>query len=347
MDGARMKIGVVMGTRPQIIKMSPFILELEKRDIDHFVIDTGQHTLPVMQRKIYEDLGLSQPKHMMSDYEYGNTACRVQQLLALEKPDMVQVHGDTDSAVIGALAAASLGIQIGHHEAGLRAGTLWMREEQNRILVDHMSDWMFAPTAAALKNLKRELVVGVARVTGNMISDVLRKHADDTVVEGQSDYILLTMHRQETVDNPLLLRMALHGVHLTSEALGIPALYPIHPRALDKIKSFNVSIPKTIKTMDPCGFKEFLALERNASLIMTDSGGVQEEACILGVPCVTLRGSTERPETLEINANTVSGLDPDDIKRCALAMFLGKREWQHPFGDGHAAERILDILEDK
>lgn len=339
-----MKHCIVLGTRPQIIKMSPLILELEKRRANYFVIDTGQHSLPAMQAAIYSDLGLPFSKYMLEDYDKDSSAETVRDILSLECPDTVHVHGDTDSTVIGAMAAASLGIPVAHHEAGLRAGTLWMKEEQNRILTDHTSRYLFAPTETARLNLYREKCLQTIHVTGNLIADVLDKHAG-AIQPIKCKYILLTLHRQETVDQPEMLRLALDGVSAAARVLNLPVIYPAHPRTQNKLLASGIPVPGNIQWTDPLSFMSFLADEKSASLIMTDSGGVQEEACILGVPCVTLRESTERPETVDIGANAVIGdLCEESIVHAAQEMFNRKATWAHPYGSNVAA-KTFDLIQ--
>lgn len=337
-----MKIGIVLGTRPQIIKMSPLIKELAARAVDYFVIDTGQHTIPAMQSEIYSDLDLPVSKYMLGEYDYSKTADRVRQILMDENPDIVQVHGDTDSCVIGAMAAACLGIPVAHHEAGLRANTLWMKEEQNRVIVDHMAQFLYAPTGEAMDRLEGEGCRGLATQTGNMIADVLRVYRRDDLETCRGDYALLTLHRAENVDDEKTLASILAGVTAIPDVLGLRVIWPMHPRAKDKIDKFGLPL-RDIEVIPPAGFHKFLDLEQSAKLILTDSGGVQEEACILGAPCITLRGSTERPETLYIGANKLAGSNPHKILKCAEAMLNRNLiEWEHPYGDGHTAERIFN-----
>jgi UDP-N-acetylglucosamine 2-epimerase (non-hydrolysing) len=336
-----MKIGIVLGTRPQIIKMAPVIAELEQRGWDYFGIDTGQHATAAMRANIYADLNMAPCDYMLTDYEYGRTAAETREILALERPDQVHVHGDTDSTMIGAMAAASLGIPIAHHEAGLRAGTLWMREEQNRVVADHLAADLYAPTQQAEQNLIAEGCRGKTTVTGNLIADVLARYWKPA--PAGRDYILLTLHRAENVDNPKRLASILIGVLSLRKTLNLDVIWPVHPRAKAMLERHRLDTT-SIEQQEPAGFLQFLGLESSAQLILTDSGGVQEEACIMGVPCVTLRDSTERPETVELGANALAGADPRQIVKQAQKM-IGKTGWRHPYGDGRSAKMTLDLIQ--
>lgn len=338
-----MKVAVILGPRPEIIKLAPVVHALGNRQIPHVLIDTGQHTRDDMNGSFYRAMKLGVPTRWLSNYAIGSTCRQVREVLEAERPSIVLVQGDTDTTLIGALAATSLRIPVAHVEAGLRCGDLGMREERNRIAVDHMAEYLFAPTPQAALNLRREHVHGSIRQCGHPIADVVLSRASMDCPINQ--HVLVTLHRAETVDNPSLLEQALRGVDLAADALNLRAIYPVHPRTRDKMDGLEAGRFPNIEFRDPLGFEDFLRLEQSASLILTDSGGIQEEACILGVPCVTLRDNTERPETIEAGANVLAGTDPETIVRCALAMAGKKVPWRHPYGDGHAGERIVSALE--
>ena len=358
---------IVLGTRPEIIKMSPIIRACEQRGEDYFILHTGQHYSYEMDRVFFEELNLPAPSFNL-DVGSGSHAAQTGAILAgtekvflEQKPDVVLVQGDTNTVLAGALAAsksyvrgaAGLPIQVGHVEAGLRSFDRKMPEEINRVLADHISDYLFAPTKTAKENLVRE---GIGKekifVVGNTIVDAV--HQNLAVAEKKIDtvraltlkkngYFLVTLHRQENVDDKRRLAGILDGLNRISDEHGLPLIFPVHPRTKKMIRTFKLST-RGIQTIKPLGFLEFLQLESQARLALTDSGGVQEEACILGVPCITIRDSTERPETVETGANLVAGFTPDAIVSAAQRMLEEKRKWANPFGDGKTGERILDIL---
>ena len=357
-----MKIAVVLGTRPEIIKMAPVIKELARRKANYFVLHTGQHYSYEMDRLIFEQLELPSPSYNLeigSGTHAGTTGrmlIEIEKVLQHEKPDVVIVEGDTNSILAGALAAVKMGIKVGHVEAGLRSYDRSMPEEINRVITDHISDYLFAPTDKAAALLAGEGISGDNTfVTGNTIVDAVyqnielaRKKVDVLKVLNlkSKEYLLLTLHRQENVDNRERFASILDGIEQASAALGLPVYYPVHPRSRKMMAEFGLS-PANVVMSEPVDFLGFLQLESNARLIFTDSGGVQEEACILGVPCVTVRDNTERPETVEVGANIIAGTRAEDIMKATQTMLGRKNNWKNPFGDGKAAKRIIEILEGK
>jgi UDP-N-acetylglucosamine 2-epimerase (non-hydrolysing) len=357
-----MKIAIILGTRPEIIKMAPVIKELGRKGADYFVLHTGQHYSYEMDRLFFEQLELPSPDYNLeigSGTHAGTTGrmlIEIEKVLLDEKPEVVLVEGDTNSILAGALAAVKLGIKVGHVEAGLRSYDRSMPEEINRVITDHISDYLFAPTSRAAALLSGE---GIAKentfVTGNTIVDAVYQNIElagkkvDVLKDlnlKANEYLLLTLHRQENVDNRERFASILDGIEQASSALGMPVYYPVHPRSRKMMAEFGL-IPKNILMSEPVDFLGFLQLESNARLIFTDSGGVQEEACILGVPCVTLRDNTERPETVEVGANVIAGARAENIMRAASTMLGRDNNWNNPFGDGKAAMRIIEILEGK
>lgn len=355
-----MKIAIILGTRPEIIKMAPIIKELDRRAIDYFILHTGQHYSYEMDRKFFEDLELGEVKHNLKvgGQEYrkqvGMMIREIMIILEKERPDAIIVQGDTNSVLAGAQAANKLKIKIAHHEAGLRSHNLNMLEEMNRIVTDHISDFLFSPTENAYNNLIEEGIdQGKIYFTGNTIVDAVLQNIKlaDKKVNILRDlglekgrYVLTTAHRAENVDFKERLQGILSGLEFVSKYLNAPIIYPIHPRTLKNIEKFQLKIPAAIKIMDPLGFLEFLQLEANAKLIITDSGGLQEEACILKVPCITVRDETERPETISAGINMLAGTNPEKILQCAKDILESKKEWTNPFGDGLAGKRIVDYL---
>ena len=271
-----------------------------------------------------------------------------------ERPDVVLVQGDTNTVLAGALAASKLHIKVGHVEAGLRSYDRSMPEEINRVVADHVSDYCFAPTEISRANLLKE---GIAEekihVTGNTIVDSVYQNLEiamrkvnilaDLDLEPKG-YFLVTSHRQENVDNKERLGEIIRGLEMVKSEFGLPVVFPVHPRTRKMVESFGFELDG-IRAIEPLGFLEFLQLEAGARLALTDSGGVQEEACILGVPCVTLRENTERPETLDVGANVLAGTVSQRIMDGARNMLEAGESWKNPFGDGNAGQRIIQILE--
>jgi UDP-N-acetylglucosamine 2-epimerase (non-hydrolysing) len=359
-----MKVAIVLGTRPEIIKMSPIIRVLEKKSIDFFILHTGQHYSYNMDQVFFEQLKLPQPKYNLKvgsgthAEETGKMMIGIEKVLLNEKPSIVLVEGDTNSVLAGSLAAVKVGLDVGHVEAGLRSFDRSMPEEINRIVADHISQILFAPTEKARGNLLYEgIKEEKIHVTGNTIVDAVYQNlelANESlgksfleslgIVEG--NYFLATVHRQENVDNPKRFKGILEGLKLVQDYFGMPIVYPIHPRSRKMMKEYGFDPGKIVLT-EPIDYLSFLTLESRAKLVFTDSGGVQEEACILKVPCVTLRDNTERPETIEVGANTLAGAEPKRILEKTKLMIDDDRRWPNPFGDGRAGERIVSILEER
>ena len=355
-----MKISIVLGTRPEIIKMSPIIRECERLGLDYFILHTGQHYSYNMDRVFFEQLELPDAKYNLDvgsgshGEQTGKMLIGIEKVLQKEEPDVVLVEGDTNTVLAGALAAVKLGIKVGHVEAGLRSYDRKMPEEVNRILADHSSDYLFAPTEKSKNILLNE---GIAEekifVTGNTIVDAVFQNLEISKNKGNiledlgfngGDYLLATIHRQENVDDEKRLRGIIEGLEMVRREFNLELICPLHPRARKSLRIFGVK-PNGLRLIEPLDYLAFLQLESNARLVLTDSGGVQEEACILGVPCVTLRDSTERPETLEVGSNVLAGANSYSIVKKVKYM-LGKDNcWVNPFGDGNAGCRIVEILE--
>ncbi|MDP2729849.1 MAG: UDP-N-acetylglucosamine 2-epimerase (non-hydrolyzing) [Dehalococcoidales bacterium] len=353
------KIAVTLGTRPEIIKMAPVIRELKIREADFFILHTGQHYSYNLDGVFFEQLKLPQAKYNIeagSDSHAEQTAkilVGVEKVLKKEKAEIVLVEGDTNSVLAAALAAAKLHIEIGHIEAGLRSCDRNMPEEINRVLTDHCSDYLFAPTEKARATLLNEGIPETRIfVTGNTIVDAVHQNLNiageksnilDTLGVETGKYFLVTLHRQENVDNETRFASILKGLDKVAADFNLPLIYPIHPHSRKKMSEFKLKAPSLIR-IEPLDFFDFLQLESNARLILTDSGGVQEEACILKVPCVTLRDNTERPETIEVGANILAGTSAVNIPECTRKMLDRENDWQNPFGDGTAGERIVSII---
>ena len=354
-----LKIAIVLGTRPEIIKMSPVIRECERLALDYFILHTGQHYSYNMDRVFFEDLELPDARYNLDvgsgshGEQTGKMLVGMERVFVKEKPDVVLVQGDTNSTFAGAFAAAKLGIRVGHVEAGLRSYDRCMPEELNRVLTDHCSDFLFAPTGKSKEILVGE---GVSEekifVTGNTVVDAVYQNLEiakrkrsimedlDLVPKGDFE---VTVHRQENVDDEVRFFGILKGLEMVADEVGLPLVYPVHPRSRKRMREFGLQL-RRVRLVDPVDFLSFLQLEGNARLVFTDSGGVQEEACVLGVPCVTLRDSTERPETVEVGSNVLVGADSGRMVECARMMVDRENSWENPFGDGKAGSRTIEIL---
>ena len=357
-----MKVSVILGTRPEIIKFSPIICEFERLGLDYFILHSGQHYSYNLDRVFFEQLRLPEAKYNLDvgsgshGLQTGRMLIGIEDVLKRERPDVALVQGDTNTALAGALAAVKLQISVGHVEAGLRSYDRSMPEEINRLLADHCSDLLFAPTVKAKQILLGEgIPESRVYVTGNTVVDALYRNL--RLAEKRSEvlnslglekrkFFLVTVHRQENVDDKERFSKILEGLKLVHERFGFPIVYPVHPRAAKRMREFNLK-PKGIRLIDPLDYLSFLLLESCARLVLTDSGGVQEETCILRVPCVTLRYNTERPETLEIGSNILAGAEPEVIVEKTEFMLKRRHDWPNPFGDGKAGIRITKILIDE
>ncbi|WP_321166776.1 non-hydrolyzing UDP-N-acetylglucosamine 2-epimerase [Salinigranum halophilum] len=353
-------IVIVLGTRPEIIKLAPVIRECERRDVEFSVIHTGQHYSDSLDSVFFEKLDLPTPEYNLEvgskshGEQTGEMMAGIEEILLDEEPEAVLVQGDTNSVLAGALAADKLDMDVGHIEAGLRSFDREMPEESNRRVTDHVSDYLFAPTETAADFLRQE---GIDEdrifVTGNTVVDAVQEHIDVALRKSSvlsdldldsGEYVLMTAHRAENVDDATRFQRLLRGASRVGNEFGIDVVYPIHPRAEAKLDDFNLEVPAGIRLVPPQDYLDFLVLQSEARLILTDSGGIQEEASILGVPCVTMRDNTERPETVEVGANQLSGINSADILSAAQEMDDSRMTWQTPYGDGMASQEILSAL---
>jgi UDP-N-acetylglucosamine 2-epimerase (non-hydrolysing) len=358
-----MKIGIIVGTRPEIIKMAPVIRECEKRGIPYFIIHSNQHYSVEMDSIFFDELHLPAPHYNLGvgsglhSNQTGNILIKMEPILVAEKPDVVLVQGDTNTVLAGALAASKLNIKVGHIEAGLRSYDRSMPEETNRILTDHMSEYLFAvgPNQHAILT-KEGILTSRIHMVGNTVSDSLFQHLEisaqkSTILKDLEltvgEYFLVTAHRASNVDSPANLMELLHLFDEMHANYTGTIVWPIHPRTQSKLKEFDIKVPDYLKLISPVGYLDFIQLQKHAKLILTDSGGIQEEACLLGVPSLTLRENTERPEAVEVGASELVGRDAVKAVNAAK-QWLSRKDysWDNPFGDGHVAERIIDILFD-
>jgi UDP-N-acetylglucosamine 2-epimerase (non-hydrolysing) len=352
-------LAVVVGTRPEIIKMAPVVRACIARGVPYVLLHTGQHYSYEMDGVFFEELGLPQPNRNLAvgsgsqPYQIGAIVSGMEPILAELKPDVLLVEGDTNSVLAAALAANKMGIRVGHVEAGLRSYDRGMPEEINRILTDHLSDHLFAPTETARGILLGENVADSRiHVTGNTVVDELlyqrpraeraEPHRRFQVEPGR--FALATVHRAENTDAPARLRGIFDGLAQASQALDLPVLAALHPRTVARLEAQGMQVDHGVRVLPPLGYLDFLGLHLRAALVLTDSGGLQEEACTLGVPCVTLRDNTERPESIAVGANELAGADPARIVNAARRMLSRPRNWANPFGDGKSGDRIVELL---
>lgn len=354
------KILITASTRPEIIKLFPVIKELERRRIDYCFAATGQHYSRELYDVFFEELGIRKPEYNAEIGSGSHAEQTARALLALEKiikevkPFLVITQGDTNSTLSTALAAVKLAVPCAHVEAGLRSFDMRMPEEINRIIADHCSQLLFAPTKIAAENLRRE---GIKEekifITGNTIVDAVNHCIKIAEKRAEIDFdipdkfAILTLHRQENVDSEARLREILAGVAHSE----LPVLFPVHPRTEKKLEKFSLKkfIEKSsIKLIPPLSYFSFLFLLRKTSFVMTDSGGVQEEAATLKIPCITLRYNTERIETLIAGINILAPEKEDIIKALKLVkskeMLERVKNAANPFGDGKAGSRIAKII---
>lgn len=353
-------IVIVLGTRPEIIKLAPVIRECEQRNVQYSILHTGQHYSENLDEVFFTQLELPAPDFNLeigSDshgQQTGSMLMGIESILLEEKPDYVIVLGDTNSTLAGSLATSKLDPMLVHVEAGLRSFNRDMPEEINRVLTDHASDLLCSPTERAKELLHKEGIPDERLlVTGNPIVDAVHQHRE--LAEKKSDilgqfgltpetYVVMTAHRAENVDDPVRFENMLNGVAEFATTFGRDVVYPIHPRAQTRLNELDMKVPESLRLVEPLDFLDFLKLEDNAEIILTDSGGVQEEACILRTPCVTLRNETERPETIDVGANRLAGVDSKSIVSEAEQMRKVRTDWTNPFGDGTAAVQIVDAI---
>lgn len=355
-----MKVLSVVGARPQFIKAAPVSRVLRSRHSE-VLVHTGQHYDEAMSASFFRDLEIPEPDVNLEvgsgshGTQTGEMLRRLEPVVLEREPDGVLIYGDTNSTLAAAVVASKVAYPDGrrpwlaHVEAGLRSFNPAMPEERNRIVADHLADLLLAPTLAALDHLAREGLADRATLVGDVMVDAFR-WAQERAAEHlpafageRPGYVLLTMHRAENVDDPQRL-----GRWMSVLDVGRPVIFPVHPRTRRMLGASEISLPDNVLPVEPVGFLEMVALEEHAAAIATDSGGVQKEAYLAGVPCITLRTETEWVETVESGWNRVVGADPAGL-RAALedASFMQRDARDRPdlYGDGNAAERIVQALE--
>nr|WP_319372782.1 UDP-N-acetylglucosamine 2-epimerase (non-hydrolyzing) [uncultured Methanobacterium sp.] len=363
-----MKIAFIIGTRPEIIKMSPLIDEVDKRGIDYVLIHTGQHYDFEMSQQFFLDLELKEPDYNIgvgSDSHGKQTAVMmegIEEVLLSEKPDIVLVQGDTNAVLAGALVAAKLHIAVGHVEAGLRSYDKTMPEEINRMVADVCTNLFFVPTEDTAINLIFEGIKPAdIFITGNTVVDACYRNLKIaskssnimSKLDVEGDILSLTLHRAENVDDRERLE---NIVDALIKIKGLNIVFPVHPRTVKTLKEFGMysqlEEAPHIQMIKPIGYLDFLILQSNSKIMITDSGGIQEEAITLDVPCLTLRYNTERPETVYAGGNILVGSNTEKITGNVAKLMADNSIYQkmkdaaNPYGDGTASEQIVDAIQD-
>jgi UDP-N-acetylglucosamine 2-epimerase (non-hydrolysing) len=365
-----LKVINVVGARPNFMKVAP-IVEAMKRRADEFaplVVHTGQHYDAQMSDAFFRDLQLPEPNVYLgvgSGSHAAQTAAvmrRFEPVVLAEKPNWVLVVGDVNSTLACALVCVKLGVRVAHVEAGLRSRDRTMPEEINRLLTDQIADLLLTPSEDADANLRAEGIPKERiRLVGNIMIDSLfsnLKRAERSTVRedlgvANCDYAVLTLHRPSNVDERATLSRILDALDRVSQRL--PIIFPVHPRTRERLEEFGfsgrVGRAEKLRLIEPLGYLDFLRLYSGARLVLTDSGGIQEETTVLSIPCLTLRENTERPVTVEMGTNTVVGTETERITRAAFAALDAPRERLNkrvpPLWDGHTADRILDALQER
>lgn len=337
----------VIGTRPEVVKMAPVIHALRRHGLAVAVVATGQHHDVRMMGSFLDSFGLELDHRLTLDRRdllgsFVDILSALAGVLAEVRPRLTLAVGDTTTVLATALASRKSGVAFGHVEAGLRAFSRELPEEEHRICADAIADLLFAPTRIAADNLAREQVNGEVLLTGNPILDALMSHPPAAIPLDERAGILVTIHRQETVDDPAGMARVLDALR-TLGARG-PVEWPMHPRTTAKLREHGLQVPPSLQISEPIGHVEFLARLASARIVVTDSGGVQEEAAILGTPCVCVRECTERPETVLAGVGLLAGTRTAGILGAVREIEAGwdrfARPVPHLYGDGHAGDKI-------
>lgn len=356
------KLLTIVGARPQFVKASAISRTINNSFegiFSEIIVHTGQHFDSNMSSSFFEELDIPTPKYNLGisggshGYMTGKMIESLESVIISESPDIVLLYGDTNSTLAGAIAASKLNFPIAHVEAGLRSFNMKMPEEINRILTDRVSNLLFCPTKQSVSNLKTEGISNGVFFVGDVMYDVAKyfkgkKVADDIFInhkfQGIAKYALVTIHRAENTDYISKLEEILISLNEISKFIDV--IFPIHPRTFAAIKKYKFDgYLDSIKVTEPLSFFEMIHLEKNATLILTDSGGVQKEALFYDVPCITIRTETEWTETIEIGANQLVEANSETIKNHALKVLNSNRKsWSEfsPYGDGNAAKQILN-----
>jgi UDP-N-acetylglucosamine 2-epimerase (non-hydrolysing) len=345
----------VLGTRPEIIKLAPIVRRCIDRSIPFQIVHTGQHYDHALDGIFFEELKLPDPSINLKAAAatqgafFGNLIPALEKLWSQKRPSVVIVQGDTNSAFAGAFIAQRLGIPVAHVEAGLRSDDWTMPEEVNRILIDRIADRLYAPTEYHAQRIISEGInKGRVLVTGNTVSDAVSEHlalakgaALPSGIPIDAPYALLTLHRPALVDDPIRLQKILGVIDMALQKQGITGVFLVHPRTR---KNLPGNAFPSIRLHDPIGYFPMLRLLAGARIVITDSGGLQEETALLHVSCVTIRENTERPETVEAGGNRITGFDAPAIERAITDLTTNKPDWKSLYTVEHPSDTILEDL---
>lgn len=348
-------IALVVGARPNFMKVAPLQAELDRRGVASILVHTGQHYDPAMSDVFFEELGIRAPEHHLGvgSASHAVQTARIMEafeaVVLAERPSWVVVPGDVNSTMACSLVAAKLGSKVAHLEAGLRSRDWTMPEEINRVVTDRVSDLLLAPSADAVENLRAEGYPDASvALVGNIMADTLLANLERAKAGGALNrlgldaggYGLVTLHRPSNVDDPATFERLL--AVLEQVARDLPLVWPVHPRVGARLGPDRPGI----RTIEPVGYLDSVALQAGARMVLTDSGGMQEETTVLGVPCVTLRTTTERPITVTEGTNQLVGTDPEAILHAVGRIRAGEIRGRRPeLWDGRTAERVVDAIE--
>ncbi len=360
------KVLLIVGARPNFMKVAPIYAEMKRRpaEFEPLIVHTGQHYDAAMSDAFFDDLGMPKPNVYLGvgsgshAIQTAKVMTEFEPIVLEHKPDWVVVVGDVNSTIACALVCSKLGVKVAHVEAGLRSRDRSMPEEINRLLTDSISDLLLTTSQDADENLASEGIPSQKiRFVGNVMIDSLLEHLKiaerSTIREdlgvAETDYAVLTLHRPSNVDDRVIFSGILGSLIAISERL--PIIFPVHPRTKAKIDEFGFKDSindSNIRLIEPLGYLDFMRLYSGATLVLTDSGGIQEETTVLGIPCLTLRDNTERPVTIELGTNVLVGTDPEKIKRAAFEILDEENSTRSasipPLWDGKTAGRICNEL---
>jgi len=354
-----MKILTILGTRPEIIRLHLIIQKIEKLGIKNTFVHTGQNYDPQLSDIFFKELNLRKPDYYLGVKEnkagaqIGKIIAKSEEIIEKEKPDLLLILGDTNSA-LSAISAARHKVPIMHLEAGNRCFDWRVPEEKNRVLIDHISDWLLPYTERAKENLTREGIdPKFIFVSGNPIAEVLKYYEDkinqNNVLERlklkPKDYFVVTAHREENVDDPDVLKSIIQGLNLVAKKYKKFLIFSVHPRTKSKLPQLKLRLSPKIYLSEPFGFFDFVKLEKEARCVITDSGTVQEECSLLKTPTVTIRESTERPETIECGSNVLSGITSQKILETVNFMIKLNNDWVSPYEkDTNVSDKIVKLI---
>lgn len=356
-----MKVMTILGTRPEIIRLSLIIKKLDNYASQHILVHTGQNFTPSLSEVFFQELNVRKPDYVLANQQLslGEQLSKMykelEQLFLKEQPDKVLILGDTNSG-LSAILAERMGIPVLHMEAGNRCFDLEVPEEKNRRIIDAISSFNLPYTPQSKENLIKEgIPSNRIIISGNPINEVLKHYKssiensnilNDLSLE-KSNYFLVTAHRAENVDHEDRLLEIMKGINMVAEFYQKRIICSIHPRTKSRIENIPLlEVHPLVEFHEPFGFFDFVNLEKNAFCVLTDSGTVQEECCLFHIPTVTIRKTTERPETIQCGSNMLSGIDANQIVTCVHVMVNQLKNWSYPEGYGHVdvSDKVIKVV---